>query len=213
MKLYHYVHCPFCLRVRFALGFLNLEYESIVLPYDDEKTPIALTGTKMLPIFEFTKNQYINESLEIIKMIDIRESLNKNHYSLHKIEIDHLLSSIGKNVHSLCMPYWVWTPEFNEKSRVYFTNKKELSKGPFALLIKNKTIYLVELEKILLDLENQIKPFYKSNSLTLTDILIASHLWGMYIFPEFQFSTTVHQYLQNVKNLCHFNYHQDYFKN
>ena len=37
IKLYHYVHCPFCVRVRLALGFLNIPFESHVIAYDDEE--------------------------------------------------------------------------------------------------------------------------------------------------------------------------------
>ena len=44
LKLYHYVHCPFCVRVRMILGFLQLPYQSIVLPYDDEVTPVSGYG-------------------------------------------------------------------------------------------------------------------------------------------------------------------------
>ena len=70
MKLYHYVHCPFCVRVRMAAGFLNTSYESIVVPYDDEATPINLTGKKMLPIWVNDKRLAQNESLDIIKNLD-----------------------------------------------------------------------------------------------------------------------------------------------
>ena len=34
------------------------------------------------------------------------------------------------------MPAWVYTKEFNEKTRDYFINKKEKSKGPFPELYK-----------------------------------------------------------------------------
>ena len=50
------------------------------------------------------------------------------------------------------------------------------------------------------------------SELTLNDILIGSHLWGMYIFPEFQFSPKIHNYLQSIKLKCHFEYHSDYWK-
>ena len=69
IALYHYVHCPFCVRVRLALGFLNVAYDSIVVPYDDEKTPIELVGKKMLPI-AVIEGKAMNESLDIIEAID-----------------------------------------------------------------------------------------------------------------------------------------------
>lgn len=213
MKLYHYVHCPFCLRVRFTLGFLNLNYESMVLPYDDEQSPVKLTGKKMLPILVKDDATAMNESLDIIQYLDKNNFLNFQFYPNHQKEIDSLLNAIGSDVHSLCMPYWIYTPEFNEKSRKYFQKKKEEKRGPFHLLIQNKETYLSSLEKTLVQLEQNLIPFYKSNQMTIVDIMLASHLWGMYIFPEFQFSEKIHQYLQKIKEQCHFEYHKDFWNN
>jgi glutaredoxin 2 len=213
MKLYHYVHCPFCLRVRFSLGFLKLKYESIVLAYEDEATPVKLTGKKMLPILLKDDGSAMNESLDIIQFIDQKNLLRNEKYLHLQSEIDKLLNEIGANVHSLCMPYWIYTPEFNETNRRYFQKKKEEKRGPFHLLIQNKDQYINALNGILINLEKDLSPFYKSQQLTIVDIMLASHLWGMYIFPEFQFSEKMHQYLQSVKNQCQFDYHGDFWKN
>lgn len=213
MKLYHYVHCPFCLRVRFSLGFLKLKYESIVLAYEDEATPVKLTGKKMLPILLKDDGSAMNESLDIIQFIDQKNLLRNENYLHLQSEIDKLLNEIGANVHSLCMPYWIYTPEFNETNRRYFQKKKEEKRGPFHLLIQNKDQYINALNGILINLEKDLSPFYRSHQLTIVDIMLASHLWGMYIFPEFQFSEKMHQYLQSVKNQCQFDYHGDFWKN
>lgn len=211
MKLYHYVHCPYCIRVRMGLGFLNLPYQSIVLPYNDEATPMRLTGVKMLPILEI-KGKAQNESLEILKGLDSTnrlhwEELNKNG------EINQLLEAIASPVHSLCMPYWIWTPEFDSTTRQYFQSKKEVKRGPFKQLVANRQQYITALEIILeKEVESQLTPFYKSSSLSIMDIMLAAHLWGMYIVPEFQFGPKMHAYLQSVKALTHFDYHQDFWK-
>lgn len=126
MKLYHYVHCPFCVRVRFALGLLDIPYESVVLPYNDESTPLNLTGVKMLPIWEDSSGKAINESLDIIRLVDSSAKINFDVYENFPEEIEELLSQIGKQVHSLAMPYWIWTPEFDQQSRSYFQQKKEV---------------------------------------------------------------------------------------
>ncbi len=217
MKLYHYVHCPFCVRVRMALGLLNLEYKSIVLPYDDEKTPLDLMGKKMLPIFEFKDGDEdettSNESLQIIQRLDQRNILKNELIKEPRFkELEELLSKIGSDVHSLCMPYWIWTPEFNDSSRKYFTDKKEVKRGPFKKLIQNKDQYLNSLNKTLEELESELGDFYQSDELTILDICLASHLWGMYIFPEFQFSEKIDQYLKRVKSLTRFEYHEDFWK-
>ena len=108
------------------------------------------------------------------------------------------------------MPYWIWTPEFDINSRTYFVEKKSQKRGPFYLLIENKEKFLNLLESELSSFEKNLHPFYKSDEMTLTDIILAAHLWGMYIFPEFQFSPNVHSYLQKIKKLCHFDYHADF---
>jgi glutaredoxin 2 len=197
-----------------ALGLLGISYESIVLPYDDEETPVKLAQKKMLPIFEWATSDASNESLDIIKRCDEKNIL-KNELTetpLFKEEVEDLLSKIGSQVHSLCMPYWIWTPEFNDSSRKYFQTKKEVKRGPFNKLIQNRHDHLDKLEIVLNDLEQKLSPFYKSESLTIVDIAIASHLWGMYIFPEFQFSPKIHKYLQEIRKQCHFDYHEDFWR-
>lgn len=77
-------------------------------------------------------------------------------------------------------------------------------------MLLNQKKFFNQLIPLLDELEKNLNPFYQSQHLTLNDILIASHLWGLYVVPEFQFSEKVHQYLQRVKVECHFNYHQDF---
>ena len=48
--LYNYDHCPFCVRVRLALGFKNVKHNLIFLANDDVHTPTALIGKKIAPI-------------------------------------------------------------------------------------------------------------------------------------------------------------------
>lgn len=214
IKLYHYIHCPFCLRVRMALGLLEKEWESHPLPYNDEQTPKELTGVKLLPIFQFEDGTALNESLEIIRKIDVENKLSGNLLDKEelKLEIDKLLDDIGRPVHNLCMPYWVWTKEFDEESREYFLSKKEKKRGPFHLLVQRQDEFLNELPPLFERIRSKLSPFYRSDSPTILDIMIASHLWGLYVLPEFQFPSDIHDYLQKVKTLCHFNYHEDLWK-
>ncbi len=212
MKLYHYVHCPFCVRVRLALGLLEIPFESKVLSYADEETPKQLTGVKMLPIFDFGQGLAINESLDIIKRLD-----EKNQLKLELLEsslfseLNAELEELGKSIHNLAMPYWVWTPEFDEESRSYFVAKKSAKRGPFHLLLKKADAEKKELVPKLWSLEEKLSPWYGGEAeMTILDIMLAAHLWGLYIVPEFQFSSELHQYLQCVKEKCHFVYHADF---
>jgi glutaredoxin 2 len=195
-----------------GLNFLNMTYESMVLSYDDEETPLKLTGKKMLPILEIN-NDAQNESLAILKSLDVKNLLEWSQLESKNDEIDDLINKIADPVHSLCMPYWIWTPEFDHKSRQYFQSKKEVKRGPFKNLIQNKQQYLTSLDLLLSeDLERNLLPFYKSATFSIVDIMIAAHLWGMYIFPEFQFSPKINNYLQLIKNKTRFDYHSDFWK-
>jgi hypothetical protein len=48
--LYNYDHCPFCVRVRLALGFKNVKHNLIFMANDDVHMPSALVGKKIAPI-------------------------------------------------------------------------------------------------------------------------------------------------------------------
>ena len=212
-KLYHYIHCPFCVRVRFALGLLEIPYQSLVLSYEDEDTPLNLTGVKMLPIAEI-EGKTMNESLSIIKALDSENTLQTNLLD-NEDQMDYLedlLNRLGKPIHNLAMPYWIYTKEFNQQSRDYFQKKKEIKRGPFNKVAQRKEEFFAELTPLLDEVEKSIGPFFlKQKDFTIYDILIASHLWGLYIVPEFQFSPFLHRYLQMVRKVCQFNYHEDFW--
>ncbi|MES2528290.1 MAG: glutaredoxin 2 [Bdellovibrionota bacterium] len=207
LVLYHYVHCPYCVRVRMALGFLNLSYESRVVPYDDQKTPVDLIGVKMLPILAFDRVP-MKESLDIIRKLDGKDLL-KNSSDISSAE--SFTKSVNNAVHSLAMPHWIHTQEFTPTSRDYFLKQKEAKRGPFKDLIAKAPVFIEELKPLFENLTGQLNPFFQSDEMRIQDIMIAAHLWGLYVVPEFQFPDEIHQYLQNVKKKCRFNYHQDYW--
>lgn len=213
LTFYHYVHCPFCVRVRMAAGLLKLPYKSVVLPYEDETTPVKLTGKKMLPIMVID-GRPMNESLDIIEAIDKNNLLRVGSLKTDPAfqPFNDLLSKLGTNVHNLAMPYWIYTPEFNDSSRSYFQKKKEEKRGPFSALVKNRAQFIKDISSDLSEVVQDLKPFYRSNNFTVYDILLAAHIWGLYVVPEFQFEEKLHQYLQKVKEHCHFDYHQDFWR-
>lgn len=212
LTFYHYVHCPFCIRVRMAAGLLKKPYKSVVLPYDDEETPVRLTGKKMLPIME-VNGKPMNESLDIMAVLDEANELKIGDLSKDPAygSFNELLTKLGNNVHNLAMPYWIWTPEFNESSRNYFQKKKEVKRGPFKDLVKDKQKFIQDISADLAIVAQELKPFYRSETFTVYDILLAAHIWGLYVVPEFQFDVKIHTYLQNVKAICNFDYHQDFW--
>jgi glutaredoxin 2 len=185
-----------------------MPFKSIVLAYDDEITPVKLTGSKMLPIISF-EGKIMNESLDIIKLID------KNHVLSVKNpnpELDDYLNRLSKPLFSLLMPYWVFTAEFTDSSRDYFVQKKSVKRGSFEKLFKNRFVLKSEVNILLSEIEKDLSPFYQSTSFSTHDIILASHLWGLFIIPEFIFSSKMYNYLMEIKNLCDFDYHADFWK-
>lgn len=210
--LYHYVHCPYCVRVRMAMNFLDIPFRSQVVPYDDEETPIKLTGKKMLPALEF-EGGAMNESLDIIAFVDKKNILKVKDVTSSDTfgAFDSFLNQLGDLIHSLAMPYWIYTPEFSPSAREYFQKKKEVKRGPFKELVKVQSAFIEKLQPLFRELEKELGPFYQQPGLGLKDIMLASHLWGLYVVPEFRFPQKIHDYLQHVKQVTHFNYHQDYW--
>ena len=49
--VYVYDHCPFCVRVRLALGIKNIKHKIYFMANDDVQTPTSLVGKKIAPIF------------------------------------------------------------------------------------------------------------------------------------------------------------------
>jgi len=69
--VYVYDHCPFCVRVRLALGVKNVKHNVQFLANDDITTPTKLVGKKIAPIFAIPEdNLVMGESLDIIEKVD-----------------------------------------------------------------------------------------------------------------------------------------------
>lgn len=70
--LYVYDHCPFCVRVRLALGIKNVKHNLHFLANDDVKTPTSLVGKKIAPIFVSTN--YLGYVVVFIYAVVVRMS-------------------------------------------------------------------------------------------------------------------------------------------
>jgi glutaredoxin 2 len=167
----------------------------------------------MLPIL--TDDSFkTNESLIIMQHLDKYNKLKTKDMleSEDFLEFEKLLGELGSNIHSMAMPYWIYTAEFDQNSREYFQKKKEVKRGPFKKLVYNRRQFETQLNNILDKLTPSINKFYLSDNISAYDILLASHLWGMYVVPEYQFPPVFHEYLQRVKRECNFSYHEDYWR-
>ncbi|MFZ4712821.1 MAG: glutaredoxin 2 [Bacteriovoracaceae bacterium] len=212
--LYHYSHCPFCVRVRLAFGLLNINYNTRLVAYNDEETPTKLIGKKMLPVVTDDNGKAMPESLDIINHYDISNVLNTNAIKSSKefAEFEEFLGKVNNLVHSLCMPHWAYTKEFDAESRAYFQEKKEAKRGPFKNLVLNREKFENDLKPLLTELEYKLTPYFKNSEISIYDVMISASLWGLYVLPEFRFSPNIHAYLQNIKKRSHFDYQKDLWK-
>ena len=67
--VYVYDHCPFCVRVRAALGLKNIKHQVCFMANDDVTTPTELVGKKIAPILQYG-DVTMAESLDIIDLLD-----------------------------------------------------------------------------------------------------------------------------------------------
>ena len=72
-RVYVYDHCPFCVRVRLALGMKNIKSDLVFLANDDIETPTKLVGKKLAPIMQFEDGSAMMESLDIVELLDTNE--------------------------------------------------------------------------------------------------------------------------------------------
>lgn len=68
--VYVYDHCPFCVRVRLALGLKNIKHDVRFMANDDVALPTSKVGKKIAPIFEMVGRAPFAESLDIVRFVD-----------------------------------------------------------------------------------------------------------------------------------------------
>lgn len=136
MKLYHYDHCPYCVKVRMIFGFKQVPVQLEALANDDEATPISLIGQKMVPILIREDGEAMGESLDIVRYVDGLQRYGAPMIgpSRRDEELNLWLSELRNFHYALAMPRWIKMdlPEFETSSSVeYFVKKKTAFLGDF----------------------------------------------------------------------------------
>lgn len=120
--VYVYDHCPYCVRVRLALGIKNVKHNVVFLQNDDIPTPTKLIGKKIAPIFSIPEddNLIMGESLDIIIKVDSDERYGNTGQilpSTSRTDIKDWQKSIQGLLRTLQRPRYVATgllPEFQQ---------------------------------------------------------------------------------------------------
>jgi len=119
--VYVYDHCPFCVRVRLALGVKNVKHNVQFLANDDIPTPTKLLGKKIAPIFAIPEDDLImGESLDIIEKVEGDERFGPTNVILPatgRTDIKAWQKSVQTLLRTLQRPRYVATgllPEFQQ---------------------------------------------------------------------------------------------------
>ena len=202
LTLYHYDHCPYCVKARMIFGLKGVSFQLKALSYDDEKTPRSFIGAKMLPILQ-TEKEYMPESLDIIRYID--ENFQKPVVDWREsADLKEWFEKCGDLHYFLAMPRWVKAPleEFKTpQSQKYFQEKKEGYTGPFEKALKDTDKLLTHLSprlKELNDLLTESAPFFKENRLSVNDFHLFAYLRSLSIVRDISFPEKVRSYMDTL---------------
>merc|ERR1719231_696036 len=124
-ELYVYDHCPFCVRVRVALGVKGIKHKLVFMGNDDVETPTAMVGKKIAPIL-VDEDGAMMESLDIIAKLAPEGSIKS---ATDRSDIKAWQKSIQTTMRKLCRPRYVMVPlpEFMQKSgRDAFVNNHQM---------------------------------------------------------------------------------------
>ena len=213
MTLYIYDHCPYCVKARMIFGFKNESVELKTLLNDDEKTPIAMIGVKMVPILEYEPKKFMPESMDIVDFIDKKELPQQ----VQTDEDPQLLNWISQNNginYKLAMPRWVKSPlrEFQTASaRDYFEKKKTAYIGSFKDCLAESHSLISQMEKELETLESLLKAenTFFQEKLSWNDFHLFPFLRSLSIVKGLSFATQTRKYMENLSELSQIPLHFD----
>lgn len=206
MKLYHFDHCPYCVRARMIFGLHNLPFEETILLNDDEVTPISLIGKKQVPILHKPDNTYMGESLDIVHFVDEYVGRSRLDETIRP-EIQTWYDTVKSYDNHLVMPrdIQLGLPEFATQSAIdYFVAKKEAYIGSFQDNLNNTAMYVERLHQDLAQLEEHLlsEEWANGTAASIEDILLFPMLRNLTMVREVVFPPKVVAYIRNMAIRC-----------
>ncbi|MFT8795766.1 MAG: glutaredoxin 2 [Acetobacter orientalis] len=198
-KLYVYDHCPFCIKARNDFGLHTLPFDMVMLQNDDEATPKAMIGRKMLPILE-ENGQYMGESMDIVAHIEKRGAALLTGSTNPQITdwIQRSSSVLYRQFlpRAACAPF----PEFSTTAgRAYFVRNKEQATGPFSEILSENATALAPLNAFLQELAPLIQSKEAVNgTLSTDDIHLFAHLHSLSIIKGLVYPSAVEDYRKTL---------------
>lgn len=206
MKLFHYDHCPYCVKVRMILGLKDVDFKLVTLLNDDEQTPVKMIGQKMLPILQKPNGSFLPESLDIISYIDTLLEFGEPivRSSRKEAKLDKWFEESRLCLYSLTMPRWIKMDlkEFTTPSAIaYFVNKKEKMIGSFEENLNRSDELIKEAHKFLENLESLISsgPFFWGETLSVDDFHVFAALRSFTCVKGLTFPPKIDKYTNSME--------------
>lgn len=196
--LYYYEHCPYCLRVLALIGMANIDVQRHILLNDDEATPIAMVGQKMVPILALDENQYMAESLDIMAYLSEQAQFPLTTDAALEAQVTQLLADNRLAIYGLTMPRWVKQPfaEFATPSAIdYFVKKKTATIGDFDAALANTPALTADLSTGLNGAESLFTKLQAMPSSYAAMMLFAG-LYGLRCVEGFAWPAAAHEFMR-----------------
>eukprot|EP01130_Rhizamoeba_saxonica_P001531 TRINITY_DN11378_c0_g1_i1.p1 TRINITY_DN11378_c0_g1~~TRINITY_DN11378_c0_g1_i1.p1 ORF type:complete len:221 (-),score=48.58 TRINITY_DN11378_c0_g1_i1:89-751(-) len=201
-KLYVFDSCPFSMRARFALGLFDIEFDKVVMAFNDAKTPEDLVGKKTAPILQIG-DLTMCESMDIVHYID--ENLN-NGDNVFADDVDPTIEEWNKNiweiVNNLVVPRvpLLQLPELPDQSAIDYYNERHSKWEDREGLIANTPSFIEDLQPYLEQASNFIKSPDSINGekITINDMHVFGRLASLTFVEDIQFPANVELYLHTL---------------
>lgn len=212
MKLYHYEHCPFCQRVRLFLGYKNIPYEKILLSYDDQEIQKKLIGHRGLPIIEFDDGTVMNESMDILREIEMRypNPIGFVGPVEAKFQWSSMVMTSLPRYFDILLPAYetYYSAEFEKfpEGKKYFVESKEKKRGKNFSDLRAETPKIFKenilptLEKIIDIVEDEF--FLMGPTFSVADCVLAADLSGIRLIDNITIPTDIKTYIRRVERHC-----------
>lgn len=199
MRLFIYEHCPYCVKALIAFGMKGIPVDVIVLPNDDEATPISMIGVKACPILQKPDGSFMGESMDMVHYLDQLDGTPLFGPSANREDLTVWLKRVNLLFKQLLYPRWITSPvgEFKTQSAInYFVNKKTKELGSFSEALANSDALIKELEKeleLLAPMLNSKK--YVNEQLTVDDIDLFGRLRAITLIKGLTIPKEIRDYI------------------
>ncbi|MHB1565298.1 MAG: glutathione S-transferase N-terminal domain-containing protein [Acidiferrobacter sp.] len=210
LTLIHFDFCPFCQRVRLALGYKKLAFVETRARFYGPAHCHAISGLEKLPVLVFPDGSRQGESLEIIAALDRRFPATPPlcQGAIDPKAMETLLAwraRVSGDLFRLIAPVLPQYPELGDDARamVYYRNRMENWLG--ATLEDLQAQWQTWYTAIEAELAPLIDPItrhgFYTRSFSLADTLITADLNGLRLIPGLTLPAELVDYFARVEQL------------